>query len=97
MSIVCRHDNDSCSTCEFKLEEAQEEIKRLQGGVRTLKRLRQVFQDERDEAQEKLWAIHEQVIYGFPGETIANMTVPLTGAEMNRWWQKTISTILECK
>ncbi|KKM99802.1 hypothetical protein LCGC14_1144190 [marine sediment metagenome] len=50
-----------------------------------------------DVAQEKLEAIHEQVIYGFTGQTIANMNVPLTGAEMSRWWQKTISAILERK
>ncbi len=82
MSIICRHNIDNCSTCEYS-EEAREEIERLQ--------------EERDKGRKKLEVIREQVAYGFTGETIANMTVPLTGEEMNRWWQKTISTILERK
>ena len=36
MSIICKHDWDSCSTCEFELEEAEEEITNLKAALRTI-------------------------------------------------------------
>ncbi len=47
-----------------------------------------------NEARGRIEAAREQAVYGFTGETVANMKEPLTGPEMNRWWQSRILAIL---
>ena len=63
----------------------------LQGRVESL-------EAENERLKDAIEAVREQaILYGFTGETVANMPTPLTRQEMTAWWQECILFLSERK
>jgi len=53
---------------------------------------------ENERLKDAIEAVREQaILYGFTGETVANMPTPLTRQEMTAWWQECILFLSERK
>ena len=53
---------------------------------------------ENERLKDAIEAVREQaILYGFTGETVANMPTPLTRREMTAWWQECILFLSERK